>query len=154
MTKFNHLLRNRILRNICFVSIHSYFNYEVLLWGAAFSSYLSTLITQQDKALTILARVTSKYSIQSFYKSEKIVPKNKILDLETAKFIFEYNNHQLPLTLKNFFQKINTVHTQCTRSSIKPNQMYRPKYHTSRMQRSLKYISVKIWNEIPVVSQD
>ena len=28
--------------------------------------------------------------------------------------------------------------------------MYFPKYHTSRMQRSLKYRGVKISNEIPV----
>ena len=39
---------------------------------------------------------------------------NQILDLETAEFVFEYNNYQLPLTFKNFFQKVNIVHSRCT----------------------------------------
>ena len=39
--------------------MHSYLNYGILIWGAAFNSYL--LITQQNKAFKILARVTGNY---------------------------------------------------------------------------------------------
>ena len=59
-----------------------------------------------------------------------MLPINKILyilDLETAKFMFKCNNHQLPLTFKNFFQMFKTVQSGCIRFSIKLNQIYAPK---------------------------
>ena len=63
--------------------------------------------------------------------------------------MLKYNNHQLPLTLKN-----SKALTPCTLDVLdpryKPNQTYTPKCHTSRMLRSLKCRGVKIWNEISV----
>ena len=54
-TKLKNLLPVRILQNIYFALIHSYFNYGLLVWGATFNSYLSPLLAQQNKALITLA---------------------------------------------------------------------------------------------------
>ena len=102
-TKLMHLLPALILRNIYFALIQSYLKNGIFVWAATFNSYVSPFITQQNEALKVLARVANSYNAQSLYKSKIILPINKIFDLETAKLMFKYYNHQLPLILKNFF---------------------------------------------------
>jgi len=43
---------------------------------------------------------------------------------------------------------VKSVHNRTTRNSLKPNQLYIPKYKTSRLQRSIKYREAKIWDDV------
>ena len=88
-------------------------------------------MTQQNKAFEILARVTNNYNTQTFIKIKKILPMNTVLYVETCEFMLKYNNHQLPLILKTFFQKVDIVHTRYKGSSIKPNEMYEGRLKSS-----------------------
>ena len=62
-------------------------------------------------------------------------------------------HYTLPQCFSNFFTKVGPVNTPTTRSS-NPNNLYIPCYKTSRIQRSIKYQGVKVWNSIPVEIQN
>ena len=62
-------------------------------------------------------------------------------------------NNTLPQSFSNFFTKVGQVNTRPTRSS-NLNNLYIPCYKTNRIQRSIKYQGVKVWNSIPVEIQN
>ena len=45
--------------------------------------------------------------------------------------------------MSNIFLRITTT------IQINKNNLYTPRYHTARLQKSIKYQGVKIWNKIP-----
>ena len=61
--------------------------------------------------------------------------------------MFSYENSQLPLTFVNYFLKIPQIHLRSIHFSDK-NFLYLPRYSTNRLQKSIKFRGVKIWNEI------
>ena len=63
-------------------------------------------------------------------------------------------HNTLPQCFSNFFTKVGPVNTPTTRSSSNPNNLYIPCYKTNRIQRSIKYQGVKVWNSIPVEIQN
>ena len=48
----------------------------------------------------------------------------------------------------NYFRKIKQVHNKSTRLSDK-SLLYLPRYRSNRLQRSIEFRGVKVWNEIP-----
>ena len=57
-------------------------------------------------------------------------------------------------SFSNFFTKVGQVNTCTTRSSSNPNNLYIPCHKTYRIQQSIKYQGVKVWNSIPVGIQN
>ena len=72
-------------------------------------------------------------------------------DLETVKFEHLHFLKKLPPQLSNIFVKTSKISTRLTRSTCPSNNLslYIPKFQTARLQRSIKYKGVKIWNAIP-----
>ena len=84
-----------------------------------------------------------------FYSKLKI---QKILELcmhKVAKLVFHHYHQRLPLLLSKLYIKTNQVSQKCTRSSSTANTLHIPFYKTIRLQKSIRYQGVKIWNEIP-----
>ena len=63
-------------------------------------------------------------------------------------------HNTLPQSFSNFFAKVGQVNTRTTRSSSNPINLYIPCYKSNRIQRSIKYQGVKVWNSIPVEIQN
>ena len=59
------------------------------------------------------------------------------IDLWTTPFL----NHFL-----TFFAKVSEISGRTTRSSGNRHSLYIPRYNTNRLQQSMKYQGVKIWN--------
>ena len=59
-----------------------------------------------------------------------------------------FDKNALPPLFGNYFRKIKQVHNRSTRSSDK-NLLYLPRYRSNRLQRSVKFRGVKVWNDIP-----
>ena len=74
-----------------------------------------------------------------------------LYDLETAKFVHLHFLKKLPPQLSNMFVKTSKISTRLTRSTCPSNNLslYIPRFQTARLQRSIKYKGVKVWNAIP-----
>jgi len=57
-------------------------------------------------------------------------------------------NNFLSLSFNKYFVLVKSVHNTTTKNSLKPNQLYIPKYKSSRLQRSIKYRGAMIWNDV------
>ena len=67
--------------------------------------------------------------------------------------MYKFHNNKLPLSFSKCFVRVTeiilTVNTVNTRSSASGLKYYIPQYKTNKLQRSIKYVGVKIWNKIP-----
>ena len=70
-----------------------------------------------------------------------------ICKLNLAKIMFKFKKSQLPSTFKRFFISASEVHHYATRSTAK-SKYYTPKFRLVKLQKSLKYRGVHIWNDI------
>ena len=68
---------------------------------------------------------------------------------EIAIFVFKWNHNSVPISFSNFFKKTSNVSKRIMRQSSKSSNLYIPRYKSNRLQRSIKYQVVKVWNSIP-----
>ena len=90
-------------------------------------------------------------------KSDRVTPYNsklnilKLQDLykhEVAKIVFRFSRDNLLPTLQHLFSKTSEISFRNTRSSTNVYNLYIPRYTTTRLQKSIKYQGVKVWNKI------
>ena len=84
-------------------------------------------------------------SAHLLYKDHNILSLNSLLSQETDKFI----HMQLPVQFDNYFDSVLAINERSMRASQKENQLYIPRFRTNRLQRSIKYRGVKVWNDVP-----
>ena len=63
--------------------------------------------------------------------------------------MYKFIHKQLPVQFDNNFNSVMAINKRSTRASQKKNQLYIPRFRTNRLQRSIKYRGVKVWNDIP-----
>ena len=63
--------------------------------------------------------------------------------------MYKFIHKQLPAQFDNYFNSAMAINKRSTRASQKKNQLYIPRFRTNRLQRSIKYRGVKVWNDIP-----
>ena len=147
LSKLKHFLPSNSPLKLYYAFIYPSLLYGLSIWGCTHKSYLSKLQALQNKAVKII--VGGKYMDHAtpFYSRLKIL---KIPKHEVAKLVFYHYHHRLPPLLSNLYIKTNQVSQKCTRSSSTANNptLYIPLYKTTRLQKSIRYQSVKIWNKI------
>ena len=60
----------------------------------------------------------------------------------------------LPQSFSDFYVKVSEISRRTTRSSGNRHSLYIPCFNTHRLQRSIKYQGVKVWNSIPFKIQN
>ena len=61
--------------------------------------------------------------------------------------MLEFSHKKLPITFNNYFNRISEFFSHTTRH-VSNNNIFLPHVHTSRSQRSIKYVGAKIRNNI------
>ena len=136
-------------KKIYFAFIHSHLTYGIIVWGATYPSYLTTLKSLQNRAIKLLSGATRFQSAHLLYKDRNMLNLRSLLSQETAKFMYKFIHKQLPFQFDNYFNSVLAINKRSTRASQKKNQLYIPRFRTNRLQRSIKYRGVKVWNDIP-----
>ena len=60
----------------------------------------------------------------------------------------KFSHKKLPINFNYYFNCISGISSYKTRH-VSKNNIFLPRAHTSRSQRSIKYTDAKIWNNIP-----
>ena len=110
-----------------------------------------SIIPIQNKTLhsiTFYPRRSNLTKIK-LYKNCEILQLNKLYKLKVAKFVFRFHNNALLSQSASTYDNVNKTHSYNTRSS-KNQKSFLPRRKSSlAIKRSIKFIEVKIWNEIP-----
>ena len=119
------------------------------MWGAIFPSYLTPLKFLQNRAFKLLSGASRFLSAQSLYTQHNILRINNLLSQETAKFMYKFIHKQLSVQFDNYFDSVLAINKRSKRASPKKNQLHIPRCRVNRLQISIKYSGVKVWNDIP-----
>ena len=128
--------------------------YGLVVWGSTFPSYLKKLNSIQNKAVKLIGGGNYLDRVTPYYSKLNILKLPDLSKLETAKFVYGFMHNTLPQSFSDFFDKVSEISGRTTRTSGNRHSLYIPRYDTNRLQRSIKYQGVKIWNTIPLQIQN
>ena len=140
--------QNALLK-LYYSMVHSHFLYGLVVWGSTFPSYLKKLNSIQNKAVKLIGRGNYLNRATPYYSKLNILKLPDLYKFETAKFVYRFMHNTLSQSFSDFFVEASEISGRTTRSSGNCHSLYIPRYNTNRLQRSIKYQGVKIWNSIP-----
>jgi len=97
----------------------------------------------QNKCLRIIDGWQVKQKLAPLFLKYDILSINQLFKFEIAKFMFLYGKSNLPQTFDLYFKYIDEIYPYSTRKSERM-EFYMPLYKTTRAQKSIKFIGVKI----------
>ena len=115
--------------------------------------YLHKLVFIQKKAVKVIGGERFSEGTTQFYAKLKILKLLNLYKIETAQLVDNYMNSKFSLSFSDCFNKSCDVFNRSPRTSVNGYNLYKSLYCTNRMQRSIKYQGVKIWNSIPQTIQ-
>ena len=146
--KLNYYIPQKALLTLYYSLIHPYLLYGLVAWGNTFPTYLDRLGKLQNKAIGIIHGSNCNLSTSLLYCKFDVLPFNKLIKFEIAKFVHEQIN-KLPSKFNNCFVKTSCLHDRVTRFAIN-EQLHIPFYKTKRTQFTIKFMGAKVWNLIPI----
>ena len=87
-----------------------------------------------------------------YYVRFNILKLQDLYIVETAKIVYNYIHRpsMLPPSFLNYFNRAHLISQRSSRSTTTHRDLLHiPLLRTKKMQRSIKYQGVKIWNSIP-----
>ena len=102
----------------------------------------------QSRPLTFIYSISNaihKTSVTPLYKKYDVLKLGDLFNYERAKIMYLFSKQTLLSHLNCLFDPLSSVHERCARSKTKQN-LYIPKFSTSRCQNSFKYQESNIRN--------
>ena len=147
LTKLRYLFPSSALLLLYYALIHPHLSFSLPIWGSTYPTYIQKLQRLQNKAIRITSNVSRKNSATPLYKKYGVLKLADLFNHEMAKIMYQFSKQSLPSHLNCLFDPLSTAHERCTTSKTKQN-LYIPKFSTSRCQNSFKYQGSKIWNSV------
>ena len=116
--------------------------------------YVSEQSFLQNKIIRTLGGNKYFDKVTPIHSKLKILKLPDLYKFEVANFVCNFIRKQTPLSLSDLFTETHKIINRATRSSNNRNNLNMPKYRTNKLQRSLKYQGVKIWNDLPLDIQN
>ena len=145
IAKLSYYLPSVSLVNLYYNSlVHSHLLYASPVWASTYSTYLTKLKRQQNKALRIISKTSIRDRITPQYHQFEILKLEDLFTYKIAKFMYQFNRNKLPDNFNHYFSYSSNVSHYTTRQSEQPTTMFLPRFMTIRPQLSIKFIVTKI----------
>ena len=119
----------------------------IIIWGLTNKSYLGKLTSLQNKAIWAVGGAEWNESSSSLYYKFKVLKLHHVYKYKLAKFMQCVQNKTLPTLLINFFDNLKNNLNLNSRSRTH-EKLKVPLFKLSRTQKSVKYLSVTLWNAL------
>ena len=137
LSKLKNYLPTHALFKLYHTLVHSHLLYGLVVWGNTYPTYLSKLITLQNKALRIVTKSGWYQNVLPLYQKFNLLNLQNLHKFETAKFIHNQINQRLSANFNNYyFTLAKFSHNRQTRTTASLNLII-PLYKTKRTQQSL-----------------
>ena len=141
------------LFKLYYTVVHSHLLNGLIVWGNTYPTYLSKLITLQNKALHIVTKSGWYQNVLPLYQKFNLLNLQNLHKFETAKFIHNQINQHLSPNFNNYYTLAKFSRSRQTHTTASLILIF-PLYKTKRTQQSIKYFGAKIWNFIPNNTKD
>ena len=111
-------------------------------------SNMSKSYILQNKAIKLICDGKKSDHETRYYSKLNILKLQNLCKYEVAKIVFRFSQDNFPPTLQCLFSKTSEIFFRNTRSSTNIYNLYILRYMTTRLQKSIKYQGVKIWNKV------
>lgn len=145
--------RIRSLANIsCLLSLYhalatSYLSYCITTWHAGNTTLLEKIQKLCNRILKIIFNREHSSELNEILKKHSILKVGDVYKLHISCFVFKYLHNQLPQCFDGIFSKNSSVSSRNTRQI---NNLRLPLFKKSVCQKSISYIGVTIWNDVPL----
>ena len=146
LSKLKHFFPSSVLLKLYYALFHSNILYGLLIWHNTYSTYTNKISRLQNKAIKLIANSKCTDKCVPIYEKLKILQLHDLYIHETATFMYKFHNNKLPVSSSQYFNRIAAIHSVHTKSNTSGLTYYIPQYKITRLQRCLKYTSVKMWN--------
>ena len=139
------------LNTSCLMSIFhslasSHLNYCITTWCNTNFSKISKLQNLCNRILRLIFHRCARDNIDDIYKKFAILKIKDKFKFEICCLVYKFLHQLLPACFNKFFQRNSEIHSRRTRQS---NDLHLPLFRKSICKQSLKFVGVKLWNEIP-----
>ena len=153
ISKLKHIFPSDALLKLYYSLLHPYLLYGFPIWGSTYKTYQARLGALQNRSVKLIGGGNFRDSPNLFYSKLYILKLPDLFKHETAKLVYGIFHDDLLTTLTELFVKNSNITNRITRfTNNREMTLYIPSYTSSKMQRSMKYQGVKIWNSIYVKS--
>jgi hypothetical protein len=140
-----HVLPYETLRTLYLALIHPHISYGIMAWGNANSSIVHPINILQKRAMRMIHNSAYNSHTDPMFKSSKIMKIGDIYEYQAALFMFDYTNHNLPISFDSVFKFRYEIQTnRLTRQS---NQLHIPMCRTNFAGNLPLFALPKIWNK-------
>ena len=148
LSKLRFLFPKSTLILLYYALIHPHLLYALPLWGSTFPAYLAKLQRLHNKALRIIFNCKQHDFLTPLFHKLEILKIRDLYHFEICKLMYLHSKKSLSYFFLDLFIPTSIIHSRATRFQSQ-NNLFFPKYSTSRCQRSIMFQGVKIWNAIP-----
>lgn len=138
-----NILPAYILRNLYFALIHPHLCYGILAWGNA-SQPLRKTITLQKRAIRTINKAAYNSHTDPLFHSSQVLKLQDLYTYQSALFMFDYVNNNLPASFTNVFSFNRDIQT--TRQTRQSDLLYIPRCKTNFSSKLPLYTLPRTWN--------
>ena len=131
---------------------HQHLLYGLVIWGSTYPSYLMKISTFLNKAVKLVGGGAFQDRTIKFYYKLHIPKLTDLYKIEISKLMYNivHRPRYLPNNFSKYFEKACKISQRSTRFTTQENDLlYIPRFRSNRLQNSVRYLGVKIWNSIP-----
>ena len=139
-----------LVHSSCFLTLYyslvcPYLTYCNIVWASTFPTYLQKILLLQKRFVRMATFSKSCAPTAPLFLKCHVLAIFDLNVLQICTFIFKlkYMGADLPQSFQTFFICNSQINYYATRQI---NNLYLPRYHTSRGQFSLRYRGVQLWN--------
>ena len=146
LMKIRHYVQKDDLKSIYYAIFSSHMIYGSQIWGQSINTHTEKIFKLQNRALRIIESADFKEDASPLYKNNNILKLENHIELQNCLFVHDFLNNNLPNCFKDYFIKINEIHSIRTTSS-KLGCLYTPYLSTTRYGlNSITKKCIDIWN--------
>ena len=148
ISKLRYFSNLAILKQVYYALIYPHLIYGIVIWGNSRSSYLTQLQNKQNKIVNIMhfsphGRLFDPLS----YKRSNILKIGDLCLIQSATFLFDFKNGNLPPIFNNYFKLKSENCNIRTRNNI--DSYYLEFTQTKFAKLCIKSNAVAAWDSVP-----
>ena len=150
--KLKFLLPKDALIKLYYALFHQHLLYGLGIWGSTYPTYLMKISTLQNKVVKLVGGGAFQDRATPFYYKLNIPKLTDLYKIEISKLMYNivHRPRHLPNNFSKYFKKACKISQRSMRSTNEENDLlYIPRFRSNRLQNSIRYQGVKIWNSIP-----
>ena len=148
LSKLRYYTSNDILISVYYALIHSFLIYGIEVWSQTYPSHLKPISTLQKKAIRIITFSEPHSRSEPIFKSLNILKFLDLADIYILKFVYLWENKQLPTCFYDFYDSLNVIHRFNTRQTQNRNIYIKSVNSDQFGKRSIRYMGAILWNAI------